>query len=52
MGYETLSVAAAKGGVYPNGPAAWFEDIGFEDIGHLSTEELQGIEIRHLRLTL
>lgn len=52
MGYETISVAAAKDGKYPNGPTAWFEEIGFQDIGHLSTEELQEIEIRHLRLTL
>lgn len=51
-GYETLSVAAAKEGVYPNGPTAWFEELGFQDKGHLSTEDLQDIEIRHLRLQL
>ena len=51
-GYESLSIAADTRGVYPNGPAAWFADFGFEDVGHLSTEDLQGIEIRHMKLRL
>jgi hypothetical protein len=51
-GYEALSVAAAREGVYPNGPTAWFEHLGFEDKGHLATEGLQDIEIRHLQLRL
>ncbi|UCE91955.1 MAG: hypothetical protein JSV90_02085 [Methanobacteriota archaeon] len=50
--YDALSVAAAKEGVYPNGPVAWLEGLGFEDRGRLSAEELQRIEIRHLQLQL
>ena len=52
IGYESLSVAADREGVYPNGPVAWFSDLGFEDVGHLSTEDLQGMDIRHLKLRL
>ncbi len=52
MGYDTLSVATAKNGVYPNGPSDWFEAMGFEDVGHLHTEELPDMEIRHLQLRL
>ena len=51
-GFDTLSIASAMEGIYPNGPADWFEGFGFEDAGHLKTEEFPTIEIRYLQLHL
>lgn len=50
LGFETVSVAASKDVVFPNGPAAWFERLGFRDNGMLVTEEMHGAEIHLLRL--
>lgn len=46
LGFERASVAASKEGVFPNGPASWFEGLGFEDAGLLVREEMHGAEVR------
>jgi len=51
-GFDTLSVAASKDVVFPNGPMEWFESRGFVDNGTLITEELHGAEIHYLQLRL
>jgi hypothetical protein len=50
-GYESVSVAASTEGVFPNGPATWFEGLGFQDEGLLVREEMHDAEIHHLRAT-
>lgn len=49
-GFDTLSVAASKDVVFPNGPISWFERKGFIDRGILVTEELHKAEIHYLQL--
>jgi hypothetical protein len=51
-GYDTLSVAASRDVVFPNGPMWWFEKKGFVDKGVLMTEELHMAEIHHMQLRL
>ena len=51
-GYETLSVAASKDVVFPNGPQWWFEKKGFIDKGILVTEDLHMAEIHYMQLQL
>lgn len=51
-GFDTLSVAASKDVVFPNGPMAWFEKKGFADKGILITEELHKAEIHYLQRKL
>jgi len=51
-GFDTLSVAASKEGVFPNGPISWFERKGFADKGLLIDEELHEAEVHYLRLSL
>lgn len=51
-GFDTISVAASKDGVFPNGPISWFERKGFVDKGVLVTEELHMAEIHYLQLPL
>lgn len=50
--FKTLSVAASKDVVFPNGPMKWFEKKGFEDKGTLIKEELHKAEIHYLQLDL
>jgi len=50
--YDTLSVAASTGVVFPNGPADWLERKGFVDNGILIREELHKAEIHYLQLPL
>jgi hypothetical protein len=50
--FETVSVAASTEVVFPNGPASWFEQKGFEDEGLLVREEMHGAEIHLLRKEL
>ena len=52
LGFATLSVAASRGVVFPNGPTSWFERKGFVDKGPLITEELHRADIRYLQLPL
>lgn len=52
MGFDTVSVAASKNVVFPNGPSSWFEERGFRDEGLLAEEEMQGAQIRHLQMRL
>ena len=51
-GFRTLSVAASRDVVFPNGPLEWFENKGFVDIGVLITEPLHKAEIHYLQLEL
>ncbi len=51
-GFETVSVAASAAAVFPNGPASWFERLGFEDEGLLVREEMHGADIHLLRKRL
>lgn len=51
-GFDTLSVAASKDSVFPNGPTSWFEKKGFTDKGILITEEFHKAEIHYLQLRL
>ncbi|MCJ7562206.1 MAG: hypothetical protein MUO84_04260 [Thermoplasmata archaeon] len=51
-GFERVSVAAAKKGVFPNGPSSWFEKKGFADKGLLVMEELHDSEIHYLQLDI
>jgi len=51
-GYDTLSVAASKDVVFPNGPMRWFEKKGFADKGVLVTEDLHMAEIHYMQLHL
>lgn len=46
LGFDTVSVAASVDGVFPNGPASWFQRLGFEDRGPLVKEEMHGAEVR------
>ncbi|MBN1678236.1 MAG: hypothetical protein JW880_06825 [Candidatus Thermoplasmatota archaeon] len=51
-GFDTLSVAASKDVVFPNGPMSWFEKKGFTDKGTLITEELHKAKIHYLQMSL
>ncbi len=51
-GYDTLSVAASRNVVFPNGPMSWFEKKGFVDRATLVTEELHKAEIHYLQKRL
>jgi len=51
-GFRTLSVAASRDVVFPNGPLEWFENKGFVDKGVLVTETLHKAEIHYLQLAL
>jgi len=51
-GYDTISVAASRDVVFPNGPVDWFLRKGFEDNGILIREELHMAEIHYLQLRL
>lgn len=51
-GFDTLSVAASKDVVFPNGPMSWFVKKGFVDKGILITEELHNAEIHYLQRRL
>jgi len=51
-GFRTLSVAASRDVVFPNGPLEWFENKGFVDTGVLVTEVLHKAEIHYLQLKL
>jgi len=51
-GVRTLSVAASRDVVFPNGPLEWFENKGFVDAGILVTEVLHKAEIHYLQLEL
>ncbi len=51
-GFRTLSVAASRDVVFPNGPMNWFERKGFTDAGVLITEQLHGAEIHYMQLNL
>lgn len=51
-GFDTLSVAASRDVVFPNGPMRWFERKGFVDKGILITEELHRAEIHYMQLRL
>lgn len=51
-GFTTLSTAASKEVVFPNGPMSWFERKGFRDKGVLITEELHRAEIHYMQLEL
>ena len=51
-GFRTLSVAASRDVVFPNGPLEWFENKGFVDTGVLVTEVLHKAEIHFLQLEL
>jgi hypothetical protein len=52
LGFRTVSVAASTDAVFPNGPASWFERLGFEDRGLLIREEMHGADIHLLRRRL
>lgn len=52
LGFETVSVAASMDAVFPNGPVAWFERLGFEDQGLLVREEMHGADVHLLRKRL
>jgi len=51
-GFDTLSVAASSGVVFPNGPSEWFVKKGFMDKGLLAEEDLHGAEIHYLQKRL
>lgn len=51
-GFDTISTAASKDVVFPNGPISWFEKKGFSDRGILITEELHKAEIHYLKRRL
>lgn len=52
LGFNTLSVAASRDVVFPNGPLEWFLKKGFADGGVLITEVLHKAEIHYLQLRL
>lgn len=51
-GWSTLSTVTSSDGVFPSGPKDWLRKKGFEDMGVLAKERLQGTEIHHMRLRL
>lgn len=51
-GFDTLSVAASRDVVFPNGPLSWFEKRGFVDKKILITESLHMAEIHYLQMEL
>ncbi len=48
LGFDSVSVAASVEGVFPNGPASWFERLGFRDEGSLVREEMHSADIHLL----
>ncbi len=52
LGFRKVSVAASTAVVFPNGPAAWFERFGFEDMGTLMREEMHDVDIHLLERDL
>ena len=51
-GFDTLSMAASKDVVFPNGPMSWYQKKGFVDKGLLVREELHNAEIHYMQKEL